>query len=659
MSRQVTGRRAATYRENVSMKPSARREHALSKRAVVISLLASLLIAALDPYGLYLIQGSYMTLDYSTPAAIFLFFLLVVFVNGLWKRLSPRTALRPPELLLVYASMIIACVIPTLGFTAQILPTLSAPFYYANPGNRWGELIHPHILPVLAPRNQEAIRLFYEGKQGAAVAWEVWLPPLLAWMPLILALYFVMLTMMVIMRKQWVERERLAFPVTQLPLEMVNEREPLLRKSVFWLGFALPFLVGSLIALHHYFPSVPAPRLNTEIPTFRDTLQWRFRLSFPMVGFFFLANLDALFSLWFFNLLYFIVHGGLNVLGLEVREELGGAYGTPYVPYKYIGMGAMVALVAASLWSARRHLGDVVRKAFGKGADVDDSNEALSYPVAFWGMVFGLAFVSVWLWWSGLPYWASWLYLFFAMLLFFGLTRVVVETGLAEAVAAMIAPVFVVAGFGSTAFGARGLTSLALTWVYSADIRTTVMASGAHGLQLLGKAGASSRRVIPLWMIVLVVSIAASVWVTLLLAYHYGGANLNSWFFVHGPQFPYKWVEGKLQNPSAPSATGWLLTGFGAGVMGFLSTMRQRYVWWPFHPVGFCVGSTWIMDELWLSCFIAWLAKWLILHFGGLRLYRIALPFFLGLIVGQYCCNGFWLIMDYFSGARGNQIFWI
>lgn len=60
------------------------RVRSLSWRAVGIGLLASLLIAALDPYGLYVIQGSYMTLDYSTPAAVFGFFVLVVIINGLW-----------------------------------------------------------------------------------------------------------------------------------------------------------------------------------------------------------------------------------------------------------------------------------------------------------------------------------------------------------------------------------------------------------------------------------------------------------------------------------------------------------------------------------------------------------------------------------------------
>lgn len=628
-------------------------------RAVLIGLLASLVIAGLDPYGLYVIQGSYMTLDYSTPAAVFLFFVLVAMIHRIWRRLSPQTALQPPELMIVYTMMITACVVPTLGLTAQILPVLAAVTYYANPANDWDRLIHPYLNPTLVPRDKEAIRLFFEGKPGVRVPWEVWLPPLLAWLPLILALYIVMIATMVIFRRQWMERERLAFPVTQLPLEMVNEQSPLLRKPLFWLGFALPFTVGSLIALHHYAPPIPAPRLNVYVPLFRETVSWSLRLSFPMVGFFYLANLDALFSLWFFNLLFMVVRGYLNIYGVEIHEDLGGAYGTPYILYKYLGMGAMLMLVSAGLWSARPHLRDVLSQSLGRDKVTDDSEEMLSYPVAFWGTILGLVAMGVWIWWSGLSWWGTWIYLVFMMVLFLGLTRVVAETGLAEAVAAMIAPVFTVAGFGSAPFGARGLTALGLTWVYSADIRTTVMASSIHGLCLAERTGVRARRLFWAMALAIVASIAASTWVTLLLAYRYGGANLNGWFFIDGPQFPYKWVAGKITTPSDPSVAGWLLTGFGAAVTGFLSALRQRFVGWPLHPVGFAVGSTWIMDELWLTCFIAWLLKFLILRFGGLRWFRGSLPFFLGLIVGQYTCNGFWLVVDYFSGTKGNQIFWI
>jgi hypothetical protein len=88
-------------------------------------------------------------------------------------------------------------------------------------------------------------------------------------------------------------------------------------------------------------------------------------------------------------------------------------------------------------------------------------------------------------------------------------------------------------------------------------------------MRLAERAGVCSRGLFWAMMLAIGVSIVASVWVTLLLAYRYGGANLNRWFFLDGPQFPYKWVAGKMNNPSDPSIAGWLLTGFGAAVMGF------------------------------------------------------------------------------------------
>ena len=59
------------------------------------------------------------------------------------------------------------------------------------------------------------------------------------------------------------ERERLAYPLTQVGLALVagEEKEGLVnglfRKRAFWCGAAIPLLVGSMTALHHYDSSVP------------------------------------------------------------------------------------------------------------------------------------------------------------------------------------------------------------------------------------------------------------------------------------------------------------------------------------------------------------------------------------------------------------------
>lgn len=610
------------------------------------------------PYGTHQIHGSYMDLDFSTPGAVALFFVLVAFVNGVWKRLSARTALQPGELITAYAMMVVASAIPTMGLTAQLLPIITAPFYYHNETNQWDRLIQPYLNRRLVVSDPVAVKHFYEGAPGRGIPWDVWRPPLLAWLPLILALYVAMICLMVLLRRQWADRERLAYPLTQLPLEMVNERERLLRKTPLWIGFCLAFGFSSLIGLHSYFPWIPAPQWATTVSLFRGTLGLTLRLSFPMLGFFYLVNLDTSFSVWFFNLVFFVARGVMNVLGIELKEY-AGAYGTPFVPYKYLGMGAMIALVVGGLWVARPHLRDVLRKAFGRGQDVDDSKEVLGYAPAFWGVMVALAVMAAWIQWSGVPWWGAMLYLLAAFILFVGLTRVVVESGLAEAVAAWIAPDFSVSVVGSLPFGNRGLLGLSLTYVYSADIRTIVMTSAAHGLRMADVVGANRRPLFWALLLAILATLCASVYLTLHLAYRYGGATLNDWFFISGPQLPFKWAEDKLRNPNDPSSIGWVLLTSGAAFMAFLMAMRTRFYWWPFHPIGFCIGSVWIMDQLWLMGFSAWLLKLLILRYGGLRLYRVFRPLFLGLILGQFTCNAMWLVIDYFTEHTGNVIFWI
>ena len=98
-------------------------------------------------------------------------------------------------------------------------------------------------------------------------------------------------------------------------------------------------------------------------------------------------------------------------------------------------------------------------------------------------------------------------------------------------------------------------------------------------------------------------------------------------------------------------------TGVGASVMGLLMFMRQRFLWWPLHPLGFPVALTWPLRYDWFAIFIAWLAKSLVLRYGGVRLYRILLPFFLGLILGEFFISGFWSIVDGITGVSGHVIF--
>ncbi|MBC7327283.1 hypothetical protein H5T87_04115, partial [bacterium] len=85
----------------------------------------------------------------------------------------------------------------------------------------------------------------------------------------------------------------------------------------------------------------------------------------------------------------------------------------------------------------------------------------------------------------------------------------------------------------------------------------------------------------------------------------------------------------------------------------FLGLMRYRFTWWPFHPLGYAAANTVTMNFLWFSFFLGWLCKVTAVKVGGLRAYRKALPFFLGLIMGEVIGNGFWAIVQAIFGFHG------
>jgi hypothetical protein len=164
---------------------------------------------------------------------------------------------------------------------------------------------------------------------------------------------------------------------------------------------------------------------------------------------------------------------------------------------------------------------------------------------------------------------------------------------------------------------------------------------------------------LPALVLALVISFVLSTVVSLMLAYKYGGMTLNSWFFVGGPKAPFRLMAEMLQTPSPPSGPGYLLMGVGAAVTAALAFMRASFPSFILHPIGFTVGSVWLMNQLWFSIFLAWLIKTLVLRYGGPSVYKKIVPFFLGLVLGQYTAAAFWFVVDLCTGKTGNQVFWI
>ncbi|MBT4497620.1 MAG: hypothetical protein HOC74_07855 [Gemmatimonadetes bacterium] len=634
----------------------------ITTRSFVAGVTASLVVGAGVAYADNVIRGSYLAIDFGSPVAVFLLFVLAALLNPLLGLLQRSWHLSASEVALVYIMALVAASVPSMGLTGFFLPYLSGAQYYATPENGWTSLFIHYVPDWMVPLEPGAIKDFYEGtpRGTGGVAWAAWLPALLAWVPFLVALYLVMIALMVILRKQWMDHERLSYPLMQPSLAMIEtesgRRAPaLFRTWLFWIGMAIPFTVGAINALHAYHSFIPRIELQTSLPIFRGMASLRPTLSFATLGLSYFLSRDVALGIWVFNLLAKVQEGAFGVLGIRSTETMEWVT-VPILAHQSIG--AMTMFVLFGLWMGRGHLRAVARKAFRGDDSIDDSGEMLSYRTAVFSVIGGTALMWWWLWKTGLPVWMAGVVLFMAFVIFVGLTRMVTEGGFFITRAPINPGNFAVSGFGVENIGAQGVTALGYTFVWAGEMRIFVMAAVANALKIAE--GIRGNRRLLLWAILtaLLISAVSSVWVELSLGYKYGGINLSP-FYTGLVHYPFNFIARNLNNATPVNWNGWLWTAYGGALMAVLMVAKQRLVWWPIHPMSLPVSSMWMTDTIMLSVFMSWLIKGAILHYGGPAMYRRGKPLFIGLVVGQFGSMGFWVIVDYLTGMSDNLVFFL
>ena len=636
----------------------------LTLRSLAAGLLLSLAVGAAGPYCILYLQGSNAgDVFYINPVAHLFLFVLVGVINVAVGAVHRSWAFHQSELVAIFVMMTLAN--GTQALVGYWVAMVSGPFYYANPENNWAGLLYPHIPEWIAPRQLPGIAAFFEGSPGETIGsiWKVWFLPLVAWLPLIAAFHLATLCLMVLVRRQWAEQERIDYPLIQVPLAMVQDDEqealikPFFRSRVMWVGFVMPVVVSGLQGLNHYFPSVPAIQLSTSFAILRNTAVLPLTLSFVTLGLFFLIRQEVAFGLWAFSLFNILQKGLYNLLGLGQGQEPAlsvWSYNVPSLVHQ--GMGAMIVLVLGGLWVGRGHLRNVVRKALLGAVEVDDSDEILSYRGVVFGLLGSLGVMVVWLRLSGIPLIGVFVFLFFAFVVFLAITRVVAEGGVAVLHPPLVAPDAAVSAMGTSFFGAPGLVGLMFTRVWANDILNFVMPHCANGLKLSEEIGGKRPWLFWGMLLAILAGLVGGIWMLLHLAYTNGAVNLRPAHFIWLPDYICTYAAARISTPSGPDGWGWFHTGVGALVMGLLMVARWRLVWWPLHPLGFPISS--VFSAMMFNAFLAWLIKGIVLKYGGSRLYNSVRPFFLGLILGQFAMYGVFWIIDSFTGTVGNVLPW-
>jgi hypothetical protein len=390
----------------------------VTPRVVVLSLLLAAAFGYVLPIIDVRLSNTYLGASHLPPGAIGVLLGMLLVVNPLLKLLSKRLAFGRNEVLVIYLTCLFSCLVPGHSARNFFVPVLIAPFYYATAENKWLEFLEPYLKPWMSPAmaggsyseaNRGVIQAWYEGT--GTIPWGAWLVPLVAWGALVLLSYTMLACLSVMLRAQWSQREALSFPLLRLPLEMTEgmeaDKPSFFRNGTMWIGFGLAAFLGLLNGLNLYFPDVPACAFETRFDAvFRrgavESDRFDALVVWPIVvGIAFLLTAEVSFSLWFFYWFIKFQYIGAYFLGylpstLPVHTGATAAAGAKaFTSFQQIG--AFLAYAAFVFWLGREHFAHIAKRAFGRAkAGVDERNEALSYPVAFWG--FTLSFVLLVSW---------------------------------------------------------------------------------------------------------------------------------------------------------------------------------------------------------------------------------------------------------------------
>ena len=607
----------------------------LTIRAVGIGVVLSILSCIWAIHTSYNANSSLITISHIPIAALFPFVLTVFLLNPAIKFLSPRRGLSPQELIIIFFLVFTASSIPGWAFSSYWLGVISGPLYFASPENRWVETFFQYLPDWLIVSNYSSVAWFYEGlPDGESMLWQFWVTPLFWWSLFFLAIFLVGASLIVILRKQWIEHERLVFPLAQIPLAMIKvDREESLLPAItgnrfFWIGFgtALGVLFWQMLSFFNVLPEITILALykNNLLPA-RSFPEVPITFNFLTAGVAFFTHTNVLLSTW----LFFLIKTFQT--GVMVRV------GVPRAPWVATSqhMGGFIVFVLFTLWMARRHLTLVWRKAVGLAPDVDDSKEFLSYRTALFCLFFGLLFIFAWLQTSGMSLGIAAFLMGSLLLMFIGITRIVAETGLIFVDLPYNAHAFTVSTIGSGSISPMNLTQLALSNAYSHNWRTLGMCSMAHVSKVGDQMGVIGRGVFGVITVTLAIGVITTVLYTLYLGYFTGGAQqFTDPPFPGGSRGSYNTLVNWLNNKRVFSGVEFFFMAIGSVVGGVLIFIHHRFPGWPLHPIGYAVAATEGMPTMAFSIFIAWLAKVLLLRIGGVTQYRKAQPFVVGMIAG-------------------------
>ena len=508
------------------------------------------------------------------------------------------------------------------------------------------------VVTVPGGRSIEIVRV-----ESPGVPWAAWGTALLGWLPLLGFTFLTAIAMAGVVRKQWIENERLPFPIANAITALLGDPQPgrrlapIFLSRAFWAGFGVAATVLLSQGLHQLgFWDFPIPTTIDLSQAFAGPPWnqvwgwgiWNWKIFFSIVALTFFLPTDLSFSLWFMHVFMCVTYGVLQAQGVPVQGHHPGV--------AVIGGWACFCLLI--LWIGRSYYLGLLRAAF-VGTDDPERKVGAFYArlllASFAGMVGSMVLLGAGV---GHAIIAGCVYLGLMLVL----ARLIAEAGIPFVqwpfVWTPASIIFSVTGFAVPVAALVPLGLLGSTLL--GDSRENLLGFAINAEYLGDRAKAPRRRMSAVMLTVLIAGMLIAGATLVYLCYSTDGmANEDGYWKATMSQSLGPIQQAATTRGADTFGETWLCYGIGAAITAVLGVARLLFAWWPLHPIGFLTCASYPTILIWFSFFLGWLAKSLIMRYGGMQLYRSIKPVALGLIAGEAIIAGGFLLLGLFAPMLG------
>lgn len=649
------------------------REARIRLPALVIGLVFAAICCAFAPYNNIRLQNSPLAGGHFPLASFGCFFFLLAVVNPILSLLKREWRLRFHELLLIWSMVTVATGIAYTGLMRTFIINITTPEWFTTTASNVGQVLLPLLPGSLFPKDPSIIRPLYSGLDGgldmswgevlSRIPWTVWVVPLCWWGLFIVLVYMALVGMVGLFSHQWIENEKMNFPLLRV-LDILSEES---EKTTLWsffshnyfiIGFSIPFILHTFNGLHTYFPEVPQlPTLILAQPYVpREGLlsgfyKMKIYIYPAFIGFAFMASKQISFSLWSFFLMGGLLPGLLQLLGWRLpAAAIGTTFGPGLSKVEEMQMiGAFAVFFFFIVWLARDYIKQVLLSFFSRRKTVEVSHGFFPPRSALILFLGGFIGIVAWLGLMGMDLLSTILFIPVCFMIQLVSSRLICQGGLPYFTLAL-APSDGLLTFLDTRLIAP--TALYLGAVVQKvaflDMREALMPSLFHSSKLSDGSRPRNRFLLGI-VCAIAVGLVVSFVAMLALYYKFGISSLPDDWAMETTRRIHENVAQLLTHPEQSKEWNMIFTITGAVVMVLLVMGYHLFIWWPLHPIGYLTTYSSAMQVLWFGFFVGWLCNTLVLRYGGVNNFKEVRRLFIGMIVGDLTMAIVWLAVGIFT----------